>query len=79
MKSSDTSQGPSVHLRRASDGDEITVALEEFEELIRKGQVGPQTRVRFSLVTGEHWANLERAASVRMPPPKPRPLDVWGD
>jgi membrane associated rhomboid family serine protease len=55
MSKRGVNEGPTVHLRKAADGDEIAVGLEEFEELIRTGQVGPQTKVRFSLVTGEHW------------------------
>ncbi len=42
-----------------SDGEDITVDLEEFEELIRTGAVGPKAQVRFSLVTGEHWVAAE--------------------
>lgn len=55
MKKNSDNQGPIVHLRKVADGDEIAVGLEDFEELVRKGQVGPQTKVRFSLVTGKHW------------------------
>lgn len=59
MQTSKDNEGPIVHLKRASDGDEVELALEEFEELVKKGQIGPQTRVRFALVTGEHWVAAE--------------------
>jgi membrane associated rhomboid family serine protease len=50
----DISGAPIVCLRTSS-GQEVAVELEEFEELIKAGQVGPMTRVRFPLVTGEYW------------------------
>jgi membrane associated rhomboid family serine protease len=59
VKSLEDSEGPIVYLRRAADGDEVAVKLEEFEELVKAGQVNPRTRVRFDLVTGEHWVAAE--------------------
>ena len=59
MGQNSSNEGPSVRLRRALDGDEIVLSLEEFEDLVRKGQVGPQTKVRFPLVTGDHWVVAE--------------------
>ncbi len=54
MKAEDINGVPTVHLRTSS-GEEVTLELEEFEELIRAGKVGPMTRVRFPLVTDEYW------------------------
>ncbi len=59
MKKITSNEGPTVHLRKVSDGDEIALGLEEFEDLVRKGQIGPQTKIRLSLVTGEHWIVAE--------------------
>lgn len=59
MTSASPSGDPNVHLRRAPEGDELIVSLEEFEELIRCGKVGPKTQVRCALLTSDEWVAAE--------------------
>lgn len=41
---------------RTSSGEQ-TLDLEEFEALVRRGEIAPNTPVRFPIVTGERWVD----------------------
>jgi len=49
---------PQVYLR-TSTKEEVSIGLGEFEDLIRAGKVGPNTSVRFPLVTGRYWVRAQ--------------------
>jgi len=42
-----------------TDRGERTLPLEEFEELVRRGEIAPSTPVRFPLVTGDRWVDAK--------------------
>lgn len=58
MTEEDHHGDPQVYLR-TSTKDEVAIGLDEFEDLVRSGKVGPNTSVRFPLVTGRYWVRAQ--------------------